>query len=71
MDETSNLGAWAIVFSGTTACVSFAAAWALSARRRARPNRHLTGRPAAPYWHTPTGLQEERGIMPVNERDAF
>jgi hypothetical protein len=71
MDETSNLGAWAIVCAGTASCVSFAMTWALGARRRSLPNRHLTGRPAAPYWHSPTGLQDERGIVPINERGAL
>jgi hypothetical protein len=65
MDETSDLGAWTIVCSGTAACVSFAMAWAIGAHRRPRRHRHLTGRAAEPYWHSPTGLQDERGITPM------
>lgn len=71
MDETSSPGAWAIVLCGTGACVSFALAWGVGAQRRSRPRRHLTGRPAAPYWHSPTGLQDERGIVPINDRGAL
>ena len=65
MGDTSDLDAWAIVCSGTGACVSFAMAWALGARRRPRHRPHLTGRAAAPYWHSPTGLQDERGIRQI------
>lgn len=31
-------------------------------RRRLRIRAPLTGRRAAPYWYTPTGRQDERGI---------
>ena len=65
MDETSDFGAWAIVCAGTASCVLFALAWGLGALRRPRRRPHLTGRAAAPYWHSPSGLQTERGITPL------
>ncbi|GAA0615006.1 hypothetical protein GCM10009547_16120 [Sporichthya brevicatena] len=70
MNETSDLSAWIIVFSGSLACVALAMAWAVGAvgARRPRAHRHLTGRPAVPYWHSPTGLQDERGITPLPDR---
>jgi len=70
MDETSDIGAWTIVLAGTTSCVSLAMAWAVGARRRPQRRAHLTGRPAAPYWHSPTGLQDERGITPLLEAEG-
>ncbi len=30
----------------------------------------MTGRPADPYWHSATGLQDERGIVAMPERAA-
>jgi hypothetical protein len=36
--------------------------WAISTRRPVAARPHLTGRRATAYWHSPTGLQDERGI---------
>jgi uncharacterized membrane-anchored protein len=41
--------------------------WTLSNRRPIRAHPHLTGRRAAAYWHSPTGLQDERGITARRE----
>jgi hypothetical protein len=70
MNDTTDVGAWAIAFTGTGACVSFAMAWALGTRRRLRPRAHLTGRAAVPYWYSPTGLQDERGISALRDHRA-
>jgi hypothetical protein len=70
MNETSDVGTWAIACAGTGACVSFAVAWALGTRRRLRRRPHLTGRAAAPYWYSPTGLQDERGITTLRDHPA-
>lgn len=67
MKDTSDLQALSIVCSGTGACVTFALAWAVGARRGTRRRVHLTGRAAVPYWHSPTGLQDERGIRSFAE----
>jgi|GEM_PF-4843253 len=61
-----------VVFLGCTASIlGLTLMWALSNRRPVRPHPHLKGRPAEPYWHSPTGLQDERGINPApEEREA-
>jgi hypothetical protein len=52
-----------VVFLGCTASIlGLTLMWAMSNRHPVRPHAHLTGRAADPYWHTPTGLQDERGI---------
>jgi hypothetical protein len=68
MDDSSGFAALAILVSGTSACLSFAMVWAIGTRRPSRRRPHLTGRAAAPYWHSPTGLQDERGIVPMPDR---
>jgi len=51
-----------IFLAGTFAVVAYTLIWAVSTHRPAR--RHaVTGRPADPYWHSTTGLQDERGIV--------
>jgi hypothetical protein len=42
--------------------------WAVSTRRPIAARPHLTGRRATAYWHTPTGLQDERGITGRREQ---
>jgi hypothetical protein len=51
-----------IVLGGTFASVSFTLMWGFSNRRPAKAHPSLTGRHASPYWHSATGLQDERGI---------
>jgi len=41
--------------------------WAFSNIRPVR-RRVVSGRPAQPYWHTPSGIQDERGIRSVEPR---
>ena len=51
-----------ICLAGTFACLMFTFVWAANTARPIRRRAHLTGRPADPYWYTPTGRQDERGI---------
>jgi hypothetical protein len=37
--------------------------------RRAVARRRAQGRAAVPYWHTETGLEDDRGITPTTEPD--
>jgi hypothetical protein len=53
-----------VFFICTFASIAFTLMWGLSNRHPVRPHPHLTGRPADPYWYTPTGRQDERGIRP-------
>lgn len=63
MTNPDNAGVAMMVFlAGTFATTSFTIIWALSNRRPVRIHARLTGRSAAPYWHSPSGLQDERGI---------
>jgi hypothetical protein len=60
--QLSTTAAIMIFFMGTFATVAFTLVWGLSNRRPVRPHPHMTGRAADPYWYTPTGRQDERGI---------
>jgi hypothetical protein len=52
-----------IVFLGiTTSMLGLTLMWATANRRPVRAHAQLTGRQAAPYWYSPTGHAEERGI---------
>jgi hypothetical protein len=52
-----------VIFLGCTAAMLvFTFVWATAGRRNTPPHRQVTGRAAQPYWHSPTGLQDERGI---------
>jgi hypothetical protein len=63
MDQSFSGTAAAIVFLACTAAsLLLTVAWAVSSHRPVRRRAHLTGRAADPYWHSPTGLQDERGI---------
>ena len=55
-----------IFLAGTLAVVAYTVIWALSTHRPVR-RRVVTGRPADPYWHSKTGLQDERGIVAMPE----
>lgn len=52
-----------IFLVGTFGIVACTYVWAVTTYRPARRRAQLTGRPAAPYWHSTTGLQDERGIV--------
>jgi hypothetical protein len=52
-----------IFLAGTFATVAYTLIWAVTTHRPARRRAHMTGRPADPYWHSDTGLQDERGIV--------
>lgn len=52
-----------VFLAGTFATIAYTYIWAVTAHRPARNRPQLTGRSAAPYWHSATGLQDERGIV--------
>jgi hypothetical protein len=54
--------AFVVLFGCTAAMLAFTLLWALGTRKPVRPHPHLEGRPSAPYWYSPTGLQDERSI---------
>lgn len=47
----------------TFAMLAYTFFWAVSAHRPVRARPHRTGRSAVPYWHTTSGMQDERGIV--------
>ena len=51
-----------ICFFCTFAILAMTYVWARSNRCAVRVRPRLVGRAAAPYWHSPTGRQDERGI---------
>lgn len=58
-----------MIVTGTSAILSFTLFWGLGNSRPIR-NRHVvTGRAAAPYWHTASGIADERGITAMIETD--
>ncbi|HEX3613313.1 MAG TPA: hypothetical protein VHU88_16615 [Sporichthyaceae bacterium] len=63
MIDSLSVTAAVVVFLGCTAAIlGLTLMWAMSNRRPVSVHPHLTGRPAQPYWYSPTGLQDERGI---------
>lgn len=63
MDHQLSTTAAVMVFLMCTfAIVAYTVVWGLSNRHQVRRHAHLTGRPAVPYWYSPTGRQDERGI---------
>ncbi len=64
-DQLSATAAIWMVFTCTFAILAFTAMWGLSNRHPIRPHAQLTGRAAVPYWYSPTGRQDERGIKSV------
>ena len=65
--QLSGVESIVILLSCTAAILLFTYVWAASNLRPVR-RRTVSGRPAAPYWHTPTGLQDERGIIALEPR---
>ena len=63
----SGMESLVILCACTAAILLFTYVWAASNMRPVR-RRVVSGRPAAPYWHTPTGLQDERGIVAMEPR---
>jgi hypothetical protein len=45
----------------------FAIIFGIASTRRAVARRRAEGRGAVPYWHTDTGLEDDRGITPLPE----
>ncbi|HUR73026.1 MAG TPA: hypothetical protein VMZ00_02045 [Sporichthya sp.] len=60
----SGVEALVILIACTTAILAFTYMWGAANMRPVR-RRVVSGRPADPYWHTPSGLQDERGITAV------
>lgn len=65
--SVSGMEAAIILLACTAAILLFTYVWAASNLRPVR-RRTVSGRPAAPYWHTPTGIQDERGIIAIEPR---
>lgn len=57
-----------VFLSGTFAILGYTLLWALTSHRPSRARAHMTGRSAAPYWYSTTGLQDERGIIATPTR---
>jgi hypothetical protein len=62
IDSLSTMAALVVFFGSTAAALGLTLMWAVSNRRPVRIHAHRTGRSAVPYWHSPTGLADERGI---------
>ena len=60
----SGVEALVILLAGTTAILAFTYMWGAANMRPVR-RRVVHGRAADPYWHTPSGIQDERGITAV------
>jgi hypothetical protein len=66
MIDSLSVAAAVVVFIGCTAAMlGLTLMWATANRHPVKVHAHMTGRPAEPYWHSPTGLQDERGIRVV------
>ncbi|MBA3744171.1 hypothetical protein [Sporichthya sp.] len=71
MDMSSQTVGGALVFlAGTAALAVLFVMWTLGSRTVPKPRPHLIGRKASAYWHSPTGLQDERGISALPHRPA-
>jgi hypothetical protein len=62
IDSFSTMAALVVFLGCTAAMLGLTLMWAMANRHPVRAHPHLTGRPAVPYWHSPTGLADERGI---------
>ena len=65
--QLSGVESIVILLACTAAILLLTFAWAAMNLRPVR-RRTVSGRPAAPYWHTPSGIQDERGIIAVPVR---
>ena len=54
-----------ILLACTSAILALTYLWAFANLRPVR-RKVVQGRPAAPYWHHPSGMQTERGIRSVD-----
>jgi hypothetical protein len=61
-DQLSATAAVTMFLICTFSMLTLTVAWALANRRPVRAHAHRTGRSAVPYWYSPTGRQDERGI---------
>lgn len=68
-DASAVTVAWMVLLAGTFAILSFTLMWAVTSVRPVRLRARITGRAAAPYWYSPTGRQDERGIVAVDDRE--
>jgi hypothetical protein len=60
----------AVVFIVASATLfALAVIFGIVSTRRAVARRRAEGRAAVPYWHTDTGLEDDRGIKPVEESE--
>jgi hypothetical protein len=60
----------AVVFIVASATLfALAVIFGIVSTRRAVARRRAEGRAAVPYWHTDTGLEDDRGITPVEESE--
>jgi len=57
-----NAAAFVVLFGCTAAILALTLLWALGTRKPVRPHPHLEGRQSVPYYYSPTGIQDERGI---------
>lgn len=64
MDSMTTMGASAVVIACLAAVAGLTLFWRIATHRPVRPRPHLEGRRAAGYYYSPTGLQDERGIVP-------
>jgi hypothetical protein len=61
-DPLSTSAALIVFLAITTSMLGLTLMWATANRHPVRAHTQLTGRRAAPYWYSPTGRQDERGI---------
>jgi len=59
-----------IFIVATLALMTFALIFGIVSTRRAVARRRAEGRGAVPYWHTDTGLEDDRGIPVEPEPDT-
>lgn len=63
MSDPISAAAAAMMFVACTSSIlGMTFFWALGNRHPVSLRARLTGRRAAPYWYSPTGLADERGI---------
>jgi hypothetical protein len=63
MSDPISAASAAIIFLTCTASIlGMTFFWAMGNRHPVLGHVRLTGRPAAPYWYSPTGFADERGI---------
>lgn len=61
----SSVESLVILLACTAAILLFTYMWGASNAKPIR-RRTVSGRPAAPYWYHPSGMQDERGIRAMD-----